>query len=370
MRDKLRIPERIKVGFQKRDDTYTGKLGYVISGGRKKDPISWNNWRAKNIPPQEFDNTPIEGFVLNRDVGGTQRNYDWNARREKVRVFDPRDFEFEITVENVLLILQECSSIKGKGLEGQFVLAWSGSNVILLPVTSQEYKTSVEFMELGAKKVAKSDIQEGGTYLTKDKVNVMYLGRHAWFEEIPSYCYHRRQINRGEKKHIFLNLDQANQLHSKNRKRDCYFVETGFSKLAHKTSETPSPQYAEEYEKLQASQFISVPKELVVKPAKLKNIGNDSWYYAENIGLVDGDKVWFGLIQIDRDGNYWNSNAKPWKYTITCDGKLAIRNGELVHVDREQGKALVRKNLTEEEVKALAKDVYIKCENEAEYLYA
>jgi len=216
MKDKLNIPKRIKVGFQKRTDTYTGTLAYVIRGGQPNPPKSWEGWRDKSIEPKEFDNVPIEGFVLNKDVGGTQRCYSWNARREKVRVYDPRDFEFEITVENVLLILQECSSIKGKGIEGEFVLAWSGTAIVLLPVCSQEYKTAVEFIELGAKKLAKSEIQEGCTYLTKDKKNVMYLGRHAWFEKIPTY-FSGKRLKRGEKQHVFLDLDKTSQLHEKNR---------------------------------------------------------------------------------------------------------------------------------------------------------
>jgi hypothetical protein len=51
-----------------------------------------------------------------------------------VRVYDPRNFEFEISVANLLYILEETSSLKGKGLEGEFVYAWEGKELVLLPV--------------------------------------------------------------------------------------------------------------------------------------------------------------------------------------------------------------------------------------------
>lgn len=47
MNTQLFIAEKVKVGFNKRTDTYTGKLGYVIGfDGKKwrKEP-SWEGWR-------------------------------------------------------------------------------------------------------------------------------------------------------------------------------------------------------------------------------------------------------------------------------------------------------------------------------------
>ena len=73
MNSNLFIPNRIRVGFQTRNDTYTKKLAYVIyydeKGKLRKEP-SWNSWRDKKIDPEEFDNVPTEGFVLNKKVGG------------------------------------------------------------------------------------------------------------------------------------------------------------------------------------------------------------------------------------------------------------------------------------------------------------
>lgn len=178
--EKMRIPDKIKVGYQNRHDTYTGKLAYVIYYDEKnklRKETSWQGWRDDKINPDDFDNVPTEGFVLNKGVGGARQSWGWNPRNEYIRVFDPRGFEFEISVANLLFILQECTSIKGKGLEGEFVYAWDGKDLVLLPVGCYEYKQSSEFTANKSKKVTKADMIAGRTYLDKNGVKLIYIGR-------------------------------------------------------------------------------------------------------------------------------------------------------------------------------------------------
>lgn len=69
MRSCIFIPKTINVGYQNRSGTYTGKLAYVIyydEKGKLRKETSWNGWRDKNIPNNEYDNIPTEGFVLNK----------------------------------------------------------------------------------------------------------------------------------------------------------------------------------------------------------------------------------------------------------------------------------------------------------------
>jgi hypothetical protein len=127
---KLLIPPKLHVGFNRRTDTYTNILGFIIytdTKGVKHTETSWNNWRNQEIPAIDCDNVPTEGFVLNGKVGGG-RSYGWhsNERIMKVRVFDPRNWEFEITIPNLLNILRDSACSPGKGLEGKFVYAWAG----------------------------------------------------------------------------------------------------------------------------------------------------------------------------------------------------------------------------------------------------
>lgn len=179
------IPQKIKVGYQQRNDTYTGQLAYVIyydNKGKLHKETSWENWRNKAIDPQVFDNAPTEGFVLNKKVGGYKSG--WDFRQAYVRVYDPRGFEFEITVPNLLYILENTSSIKGKGLEGEFVYAWSGADLVLLPTTSPDY---AELVKLNAKrfsdkKISAKDLKIGSTYQSNDNTELVYMGRFDYYE--------------------------------------------------------------------------------------------------------------------------------------------------------------------------------------------
>lgn len=174
----LFLPRRIKVGFQNRGDTYTGQLAYIIYFDEKnklRKEASWDSWRDHKIEPREFDNEPMEGFVLNKKVGGTC--WSWNYRQTYVRVYDPRGFEFEITVPNLLYILENTSSIKGKGLDGKFVYGWEGTDLVLIPVSSPDYEelVSLNNKRFDGKKIYAKDLKIGATYLTKEGDEVVYL---------------------------------------------------------------------------------------------------------------------------------------------------------------------------------------------------
>jgi hypothetical protein len=183
----LFIPTKIKVGFQEREDTYTQKLGYIIyydNKGVLRKETSWEGWRDKKIDSQEFDNTPTSGFVLNKKAGG-DRGHSWEQRQTYSRVYDPRGFEFEITIPNLLFILQECDSSKGKGLEGDFVYAWDGKDLVLLPASSDEYQKSLQFTDLQSQKVSAKSLIEGCIYLDSRMNQHVYLGKYFYGQKTP-----------------------------------------------------------------------------------------------------------------------------------------------------------------------------------------
>lgn len=179
------VPKKINVGYQKRKDTYTGQLAYIIyydQNNRLRKEASWQSWRDKSIDNNEFDNESIEGFVLNKKVGG----YDtgWSHRQTYSRIYDPRGFEFEITVENLLYILENANCIKGKGLEGKFVYGWDGKELLLLPEAAPEFSQYQEYSSLlgGSEAIKGKDLVLGGTYLTNKNEQVIYLGRFDLWE--------------------------------------------------------------------------------------------------------------------------------------------------------------------------------------------
>ncbi|MEC0209680.1 hypothetical protein P4H70_12135 [Paenibacillus ehimensis] len=174
------VPEKIKVGFQNREGTYTKKLAYVIyydQKGKLRKEASWNSWRDKKIEDLDFPNEPMSGFVLNKKAGGYSTG--WNHRQTYVRVYDPRDFEFEITIANLLYILENTNSIKGKGLEGDFIYGWDGSDLLLIPTSSPDYAeiSNINKLRHNKPKFNGKDLIIGATYKSNDNLNLIYLGR-------------------------------------------------------------------------------------------------------------------------------------------------------------------------------------------------
>ncbi|EQB4340921.1 hypothetical protein ACYJ2U_001640 [Clostridium botulinum] len=180
MKSNIFIPKKINVGFQERIGTYTGNLAYIIyfdEKGKLRKEASWNNWRDTNIDNIIFENVPTEGFVINKHVGGYSSG--WNHRNSYIRIYDPRDFEFEVSVENLLYILENCTSEKGKGLIGQFIYGWDGKDLVLIPCDSPDYKEIKEYNQIvhENKSIKAKDLIIGATYMTKNNEELIYMGR-------------------------------------------------------------------------------------------------------------------------------------------------------------------------------------------------
>ncbi len=297
MNETLYIPKRIKIGFNKRQDTYTEKLGYVIywdDKGVLRQENSWEGWRDKTIDPLEFDNVPTEGFVLNRGVGGARQSYGWNVRNEYVRVYDPRGFEFEISVSNLLFILQECTSTKGKGLEGEFVYSWSGKNLVLLPVESKEYRESTKFTNNLQGKVDKSLMIPGKTYLFKNTVSAIYLGRH----EVNINKEFKRT-----KKHVFIRSD----FNLDNDLRLYLFYESGFTKISKVLIDEVCESYSDLLERFIESEFHQKMVRIEKIPHKMEKLNLSKYGYStieEFLGINNNQFIKVFIYYFYNPGNH------------------------------------------------------------------
>lgn len=268
MKSQLNIPTKIRVGCVERNDTYTKRLGYVIyydEKGKLRKEASFEGWRDKKIPAVDYDNVPTEGFVLNKKAGGYSSG--WNHRATYCRIFDPRGFEFEISIPNLLFILQETNSIKGKGLEGEFVYSWEGKDIVLLPVSSQEYKQSAEFTSLKTLKVGKDDVVEGCTYLTKDQKQVIYLGRYNWYQMDYERKYTYKFVSDQNKQHIFVYIDK---IYNSFDSTLPFLLAKGFTGLAKRLSTDPISNFAEIFDKFSKCKFSTKPIGLESNPATIK----------------------------------------------------------------------------------------------------
>jgi len=310
------IPGRIKVGFVNRDGTYNGKLAYVIyydNKGVLRKEKSWDGWRNHKIPPVEYDNVPTEGFVLNKKVGGVHGSYSsYNVRQEYCRVFDPRGFEFEITIPNLLAILTDCDCFKGKGLDGKFVYSWSGTSLVLLPAHSEDYKRSAEFTTMQAVTVKAKELIAGATYVTKKLEKLVYLGKFDWHYLAGTgghyYIYGSTDLTKHtagvEKRYIFWDGKEMKAL-------------TGLSSISSVLNTEPTPELADLIDKYYKSPRGSRAVALEIK--KRKRYEHAAWAYDDN-----------GKFRVCKDCyDYPRSSNVKQLYNFASEGYVAIKDGIL-----------------------------------------
>lgn len=208
----LYIPSTITVGFQERGDTFTGKLAYVIYTDHKgvlRKQRSWDGWRDQEIPTVTIDNTPTPNFTFNK---GVQRDGHWGTGRSVVRVWDPRDFEFEISIDNLIGILMH-SDVSRRDIVEQCVYAWKGTELVLLPVNSVEYQNAVAHTSKQGNKVSARDLVTGHTYSVKSGDDALvYLGYYDVYKlaDVRFTNAFNKQLQVSHKKrHVFYDLTRS-----------------------------------------------------------------------------------------------------------------------------------------------------------------
>lgn len=178
MKSQLYIPQKVRVGFKDgRKETVNGKIAFIIpyEKGKLRSEKSFEEWRNKEIEAYDIENEPSDGFVINKAIN---RYSHWSGSVNKTRVYDEkRGVEFEITFDNLLSIL-DTNDLNKKCLSGDYVYAWFGKDLVLLPTNSEEYINSVKFTDLRTKKIGVKDLVLFGVYETKKQEIYTYLGKH------------------------------------------------------------------------------------------------------------------------------------------------------------------------------------------------
>lgn len=209
------IAKKIKIGFQERTDCFTGKLAYVICydlKGKLRKESSWNSWRDKKIPDLEFDNVPMDGFTLNKDIKRYHGGW-FSSHRTMIRVHDPRGFEFEVTTENLIGILMHTDCLK-RGLIGQFVYAWIGAELVLLPTNSEEYREATAYTENLSKSVKSKELVVGASYKDKKLNDMVYMGKPSWYRYSEKY-YRTEGLRNEYREHVFYDDSRKEFFHTK-----------------------------------------------------------------------------------------------------------------------------------------------------------
>ena len=307
----LYIPKRIKVGYQKRSDTYTGQLSYIVyfdDKGVLRKETSWESWRNKKIPAEEFDNVPTTGFVLHKDI----KRYNWShfsSKRTLIRVWDPRGMEFEITTENLLGILMSDDCCK-RQLVGSYVYSWSGPELVLLPTCSEEYQNATAYTALQAGKIGAKQLTPGCGYKTKKQVDLTYVGRFDW-HALDGYNSGTRKTKRY---HIFCRPGVKDNYEDKWH----WELKSGLDFLAAKTTEEPVAEYAAIVEAFQSNihsakivKWEAVPAEVSTKTTK-----NSYPYYPDSLKRTVYHKL---------EGNILT------EYSVSADQKREDKDGQTTH---------------------------------------
>lgn len=198
MQSNLIIPKDIMVGLQGRSDSLTEKLGFITfhDGKILRQEKTWNNWRDQKQTPLELKNEPTSGFIVSK---GVKRYGYYGSGRSVVRIYDPRGFEFEISLDNLVFVLMH-SNVSMQDIQEKCVYAWNGKNLVLLPVNSEEYQESIKYTEKQNVKFSAKNLVLGHTYSHKKlEEHYIYIGMQDYFE----YNYLRLSKKR---EHIFYNL--------------------------------------------------------------------------------------------------------------------------------------------------------------------
>ncbi|MBR1454960.1 MAG: hypothetical protein IJ593_10030 [Lachnospiraceae bacterium] len=185
------IPKELVIGFKEKSNTDTGKLAYIVYKNEKNKVMkeaSFESWRDKNIDVVNIENKPVSGFVIEHKVG--ENRYSWNPRKAYARIKDPRGYEFEIDIDNLLYILANTTCVNSV-IKDKLLYSWNGSNLFLLPVNSEIYNKSIKHTNTRFKpeSIAKNTLKIGATYKHKNGTELVYLGKFNTFTFGVEYKY-------------------------------------------------------------------------------------------------------------------------------------------------------------------------------------
>lgn len=300
--ERLNIPQTLKVGFQNRKDTFSGKLAYVTyinNKGEIAKQTSWEGWKDKTIEVGTYENKPLTGFVLNKSAGND--TYGWYRRVTRCRVYDPRGFEVEISVDNLLYILQE-SSCSNKELSGEYVYAWDGKDLVLLPTCSVDYKSSKDLINKKEKITTKS-LKIGSSYKSTLSDEMVYIGKMDWYNwERGIYeCLYKTSM------HTFVDIKERKFIACNNFKHIDYLINNDV--LNEEEINTYINQYKETA--VYKSQYIdklSIKENNELEEA-IKNENDNYWKYFQ---IMDGDEI--KMVELRIHYMYDKDTFRGWMY--------------------------------------------------------
>jgi hypothetical protein len=143
---------------------------------RAKTALDWGKQYNYYTPTQRVvDNVAREGFRITDDI---KRTY-WGGGNVVWRVRDPAGWEVEIQSQNLMMLINTVGIDAGGRVPGQCVWARDGAVNVLLPVDTEEYRSSIQNAETYQKTrpTVKGKKIVGAKYKLLNGEEVVYLGK-------------------------------------------------------------------------------------------------------------------------------------------------------------------------------------------------
>lgn len=179
----ITIPEKVYVGFQGRRAEDEVPLGFMtpytddVAGEKRRKTV--DDWaagygRAKTFNSVTIDNAPMYGFRLGRAI---RRSGYMGSGASYVRIEDPRGFELEISIENLVALLENVAMERCEFL-GELVWGRVSNSTknILIAVNSDEFKSAVKTKSAVAAAKTIKDFKIGDTIESVTGEVGVYMG--------------------------------------------------------------------------------------------------------------------------------------------------------------------------------------------------
>lgn len=180
--------------------------------------------KVEDVDYKIYDNVPNEprfGFRITKSIS---RGGSWSGSNKVVRIEDPRGFELEISVDNLVKMMSMTTFIEGVCQE-ECVWGRDGANNVLLPVNSDPYKEAFATTEYRNKEaISLRDVNFGDTVELKKTehfpgLSGIYLGAYHVYslqtlyksKQLENYSWNRKKgfdFVKAHKRYVIKNGDK------------------------------------------------------------------------------------------------------------------------------------------------------------------
>jgi hypothetical protein len=213
---------------------------------------------------------------------------------------------------------------------------------MLLPCSSEEYKSAMNYTQLQGVRVSAKDLKEGYTYVTKNEEHLIYLGRHMWYE-IKNQYDDEKIARVGKKMHIFFNPNW--DAHKESWRKTAKFkpVKSVSSTISKEVSDSCHDEFAnlvDEYLKSpESSAIVEWEKHpLLAKDWKKDWDAKNRYGSRPTLNAAMEESGQFVTVSIARHQERGRRDWRTNKYVLDYDGppRLSFRRHNIVRSDGSQ----------------------------------